>query len=169
MCCLMGFTSKSAWTEGPQPKTMKIRDYYSRLPLAERSGHRDVEKRTGLLRCLYRAGRRTLTTFSSLDTLAKIAQALDLTPSQNSLPRRWQPGEREIQYSQAHRRRASLFTPDSGVIRQNLNDSDRKLPTGHGPEVAADDRGSLTATKPEIHSSALRICSLSALFLSMEN
>ena len=82
----------------------------------------DIEKKTGLLRC-YLSRVENGHTVPSLDTLAKIAHALDLPIAQffasDTLAR-------QLNAQNLYRRRAALSTQ----IRRyssNLNDSDRKL------------------------------------------
>ena len=82
----------------------------------------DIEKRTGLLRC-YLSRVENGHTVPSLDTLAKIAQALDIPPAQffaeDSLGREMNTQkltDDELRFLTQIRRYAT-----------NLNDSDRKL------------------------------------------
>src|SRR5687767_14597552 len=85
----------------------------------------DIEKRTGLLRC-YLSRVENGHTIPSLDTLAKIAQAMDLQLAQfftdassengNSARSAPQLSEDEVRFLSQIRR----YSP-------NLNDSDRKL------------------------------------------
>ena len=90
----------------------------------------DIEKRTGLLRC-YLSRVENGHTIPSLDTLAKIAGAMELPLSQffaesghtngnKGLP---QLSDDEVRFLSQIRRYST-----------NLNDSDRKLRPGHGQE-----------------------------------
>ncbi len=96
-----------------------IRDYRLQRGLSQG----DIEKRTGLLRC-YLSRVENGHTVPSLDTLAKIAQALDMplahffveqTETENLLPDA-RVSEEELQFLSQIRRYSS-----------NLNDSDKKL------------------------------------------
>jgi transcriptional regulator with XRE-family HTH domain len=106
----------------PQPKPMKIGTTIRGYRLQKGLSQGDVEKRTGLLRC-YLSRVENGHTVPSLDTLAKIAQALDLPLAQffaeDSLGREINTHkltDDELRFLTQIRRYST-----------NLNDSDRKL------------------------------------------
>jgi transcriptional regulator with XRE-family HTH domain len=104
---------------------MNIGETIRNFRLQKNMSQGDIEKRTGLLRC-YLSRVENGHTVPSLDTLAKIATALDIPLAQffadhhhsenGSAPRGSQFTEEDVRfYSQLKR-----YTP-------NLNESDRKL------------------------------------------
>jgi transcriptional regulator with XRE-family HTH domain len=106
----------------PQNKNMKIGTTIRGYRLQKGLSQGDVEKRTGLLRC-YLSRVENGHTVPSLDTLAKIAHALDLPLAQffaeDSLGREMNTRkltEEELRFLTQMRRYST-----------NLNDSDRKL------------------------------------------
>src|SRR5271163_1540852 len=118
---LKRFTSKNVWTEGHN-KTMKIGTTIRGYRLQKGLSQGDVEKRTGLLRC-YLSRVENGHTVPSLDTLSKIAQALDLPLAQffaeDTLGREINAKkltDDELRFLTQIRRYST-----------NLNDSDRKL------------------------------------------
>ncbi len=114
---------KHEYVDGrPQLKTMKIGTTIRGYRLQKGLSQGDVEKRTGLLRC-YLSRVENGHTVPSLDTLAKIAQALDLPLAQffaeDSLGREINTHkltDDELRFLTQIRRYST-----------NLNDSDRKL------------------------------------------
>ncbi len=112
---------KNMWTEG-HSQTMKIGTTIRGYRLQKGLSQGDVEKRTGLLRC-YLSRVENGHTVPSLDTLSKIAQALDLPLAQffaeDSLGREINTQkltDDELRFLTQIRRYST-----------NLNDSDRKL------------------------------------------
>ncbi len=102
--------------------TMKIGTTIRAYRLQKGLSQGDIEKRTGLLRC-YLSRVENGHTVPSLDTLSKIAQALDLPIAQffadNSLGRQFNTQkitDDELRFLTQIRRYST-----------NLNDSDRKL------------------------------------------
>lgn len=101
---------------------MNIGETIKNFRLARGMSQGDIEKRTGLLRC-YLSRVENGHTIPSLDTLAKIASAMDIALAQffaeapgsepKNLP---QLSEEEVRFLSQVRRYSS-----------NLNDSDRKL------------------------------------------
>jgi transcriptional regulator with XRE-family HTH domain len=106
----------------PQSKTMKIGTTIRGYRLQKGLSQGDVEKRTGLLRC-YLSRVENGHTVPSLDTLAKIAQALDLPLAQffveDSLGR--EINTRKLSDDDLR------FLTQMRRYSTNLNDSDRKL------------------------------------------
>jgi transcriptional regulator with XRE-family HTH domain len=104
---------------------MNIGETIRNFRLQKNMSQGDIEKRTGLLRC-YLSRVENGHTIPSLDTLAKIAQAMDLQLAQfftdansengNSSKSIPQLSEDEVRFLSQIRR----YSP-------NLNDSDRKL------------------------------------------
>jgi transcriptional regulator with XRE-family HTH domain len=104
---------------------MNIGETIRNYRLQKNMSQGDIEKRTGLLRC-YLSRVENGHTIPSLDTLAKIAQAMDLQLAQfftdmnsengNSAKAAPQLSEDEVRFLSQIRR----YSP-------NLNDSDRKL------------------------------------------
>lgn len=113
---------------------MNIGDTIRSYRLQKGMSQGDIEKRTGLLRC-YLSRVENGHTIPSLDTLAKIAGAMDIqlaqffndhateTPNGKNLPQ-W--SEDEVRFLTQFRRYSS-----------NLNDSDRKLVLAMVKKLAA--------------------------------
>ncbi len=101
---------------------MNIGETIRNFRLQRNMSQGDIEKRTGLLRC-YLSRVENGHTIPSLDTLAKIAGAMDLALSQffaegHSNGHKWLPqlSDDEVRFLSQMRRYSA-----------NLNDSDRKL------------------------------------------
>ena len=116
-----GIDPGQAWASESQAR-MKIGTTIRGYRLQKGLSQGDIEKRTGLLRC-YLSRVENGHTVPSLDTLAKIAQALDLPLAQffaeDSLGREMNTQkltDEELRFLTQIRRYSS-----------NLNDSDRKL------------------------------------------
>ena len=104
---------------------MKIGDTIRNFRLQKNMSQGDIEKRTGLLRC-YLSRVENGHTIPSLDTLAKIATAMDLPLAQFF-------ADQALENGNSGRSAPSLSEEDLRFYSQlrrytpNLNESDRKL------------------------------------------
>lgn len=122
----------SGLTTARRTNQMNIGETIKNFRLSKGMSQGDIEKRTGLLRC-YLSRVENGHTIPSLDTLAKIASAMDVAlaqffadaPSENgkNVP---QLSEEEVRFLSQVRRYSS-----------NLNDSDRKLVIAMVKKMAA--------------------------------
>src|ERR1035437_2036977 len=110
------------WHRNRTLSMLKIGTSIRAFRLQKGLSQRDIEKKTGLLRC-YLSRVENGHTVPSLDTLSKIARALDLPitqffadDSQGKLPNLQKLSDEELRFLNQIRRYSS-----------NLNESDRKL------------------------------------------
>jgi len=114
-------------------KQMNIGETIRSFRLQKGMSQGDIEKRTGLLRC-YLSRVENGHTIPSLDTLAKIASAMDIalgqffaaSPTDAAAKGALQMNEEEVRFLSQIRRYSS-----------NLNDSDRKLVLAMVKKMAA--------------------------------
>ena len=134
------------------PTLMNIGETIRNFRLQKGMSQGDIEKRTGLLRC-YLSRVENGHTIPSLDTLSKIAGAMEIALSQffsesghsngsKGLP---QLSDDEVRFLSQIRRYAA-----------NLNDSDRKLVLAMVKKMAANRE--VACCKPSLRSHSSRIC-----------
>jgi len=111
---------------------MKIGETIRNHRLQRNMSQGDIEKRTGLLRC-YLSRVENGHTIPSLDTLAKIANAMDIPLSQffSDGPPNGQKGLPQLSDDQVR------FLSQIRRYAPNLNDSDRKLVLAMVKKMAA--------------------------------
>jgi len=112
---------------------MNIGDTIRRFRLKRGLSQGDIERRSGLLRCYLSRVENGHTT-PSLDTLAKIASAMDTSVGELLASSSGEPGSRmELQLSEQE----SRFLNSVRRYSPNLNDSDKKLVLAMVKKMAA--------------------------------
>jgi transcriptional regulator with XRE-family HTH domain len=112
---------------------MNIGDTIRNFRLQKGMSQGDIEKRTGLLRC-YLSRVENGHTIPSLDTLAKIASAMDIALAQFFADPNGENGHKNLPHLSEEEVR---FLSQIRRYSSNLNDSDRKLVLAMVKKMAA--------------------------------
>jgi transcriptional regulator with XRE-family HTH domain len=112
---------------------MNIGDTIRNFRLQKGMSQGDIEKRTGLLRC-YLSRVENGHTIPSLDTLAKIASAMDIALAQFFADSNGENGHKNLPHLSEEEVR---FLSQIRRYSSNLNDSDRKLVLAMVKKMAA--------------------------------